>query len=55
MTGLLFLCLLLGEQSMFHWPIYWVYAMTYVVNLIQATIGHFRIRSGKWIRNLVHD
>lgn len=39
----------------FHWPIYWVYAMTYVVNLIQATIGHFRIRSGKWIRNLVHD
>ena len=39
----------------FHWPIYWVYAMTYVVNLIQATIGHFRIRSGEWIRNLVHD
>lgn len=37
------------------WPIQQVYMMTYVVNLIQAGIGHLRIRSGKWIHNLVRD
>lgn len=35
------------------WPIQWVYLMTYVVNLIQMSIGSVRIHSGKWIRNLV--
>lgn len=34
------------------WPIHQVYIMTYVVNLVQACVGHFRIRSGKWIKNI---
>ena len=34
------------------WPIHWVYVMTYVVNMVQASIGHFRIRSGRWIKNV---
>ena len=34
------------------WPIQYVYMMTYVVNLVQAGVGHFRIRSGRWIKNI---
>lgn len=34
------------------WPIHQVYIMTYVVNLVQALVGHFRIRSGRWIKNV---
>lgn len=34
------------------WPIHYVYIMTYVVNLVQALVGHFRIRSRRWIKNV---
>lgn len=34
------------------WPIHQVYTMNFVVYLTQACIGHFRIRSGRWIKNI---
>ena len=34
------------------WPIHMVYIMTYMVKLLQAVVGHFRIRSGRWIKNV---
>lgn len=37
------------------WPIHYVYIMTYVVNIVQAGIGHFRIRSQRWIKNITID
>lgn len=45
-----FVCaLLLG------WPVQYVYLVTRIEELLKLSIGFWRLRSGKWIRNLVQE
>jgi len=36
-------------------PIYWVVALVSIEEVVKSIIGYFRIRTGKWIRNVVQD
>ncbi|HHY91001.1 MAG TPA: MATE family efflux transporter, partial [Clostridiales bacterium] len=40
---------------LFKLPIYWVVALVSIEEVVKSVIGYFRIRTGKWIRNVVQD
>jgi len=38
-----------------HLPVYWVYLLVMTEELVKCIIGLYRVQSGKWVNNLVHD
>jgi putative MATE family efflux protein len=38
-----------------HLPVYWVYLLVMTEELVKCIVGLYRVHSGKWVNNLVHE